>query len=149
MDDFVALFSNAGHPVTSHSETSRTATTTPSQEHSQGDTDTQTQNSGTTSASRAIPRINIGSLPLNSNHQDPSVPCESFHFGPRSRQPQGAQTGGNNSAQANQSDGLVQTFSDAVVSVIQDTMSGRTSSGTRSGQTASGPTGHPGRILLQ
>jgi hypothetical protein len=142
MDDIVALFSNAGHPVTSHSETSQTSTATPSQRHSQGDTQTQTQNSGTTGTSRVIPRIGLGSLPLNSNHQDPLVPCESFHFGPRAHQAQGAQTRDStqgaqtrdstqgsqarDSTQEGQNQGFAQSFSDMIASVI----------GARPGQTA-------------
>lgn len=147
MDDIVALFSNA-HPVTSHSETSRTATATPSQQHSQGGTDTQTQNSGTTGTARAVPRINIGSMPLHGNHQDPSVPCESFHFGPRSRQPQVAQPEGNAASQPNLANGLAQAFSDAVASALQDTMTGRTGSGNRTDQATPGTTPQTGKLPL-
>lgn len=116
MDDIVALFSSA-QPVTSHSETSRTNTT--SQQSSTNNTNTQTQNSGSTAnTSRTVPRINIRSLPLHGNHQDPLVPCESFHFGPRSRQPQGTQPGGNANPPAN----LQQAFSDAIASAFQESM---------------------------
>lgn len=132
MDDFVALFSNS-QPVTSHSETSRTATTTASQQHSQGDTDTQTQNSGTTAASRAVPRINIGGLP--GNHQDPLVPCESFHFGPRSRQPQGTQTDSQN-IEFNPGSTLAEALSDAIASTMHHIGADRPPGGGRHSEQA-------------
>mgnify|MGYP001795406570 CR=1 FL=1 len=77
VDDIIAMISGSTGPVLSPQTSAASAASSSSSTSSSG---SQQQNQSATPSSQPV-RVN----PVSATHPDPSVPCQSFHFGPQAQ----------------------------------------------------------------
>lgn len=82
MDDIIAMISGSAGPVISPQTSAAPASSSSSSSASASSSGSQQQSQSTSPNS---PSVHLGPSGLSANHPDPSVPCQSFHFGPQAR----------------------------------------------------------------